>query len=459
MNAQLSFWIFAAACALAACVAAWRLERKTSVGVGLAVSLLAATWFQLTPLETPLHVQSAVAAALMIAFCVHSLRRIWSPITLLDCLMASMVVWNVVADSMASGFDLVLPFRAYGEWALPYVTGRFAVMHRDALGHLAPWFAGAGALIGLAAISESLTGINLWEACFVEIDDLVQTHRAKRFDLAYRALGPTRHPIFLAVVLLTVIPWAIGWRESGPSRRDKILATLALVSISCGMLATLSRGPVLAALFGVAFAAAVFNRIARGVLIATVVLGGLVAYWQSDALLDWLDSTEGRKTVVIVDDEERVYSGSRNRLFVLEIYGPLIPRGGVFGYGTEAVSSFPPNIPGLPTEASSRERLGIVDNSFILVGLRFGLIGLGLLIALFLSAVVGCLSLNRVASTFFFPVGSQFVVALAAVLLALAIEVTTVFWSYDFAFWILFLFGVVSGMQVRAKLVTAGRID
>ena len=436
-----------------------RLGRRSIVGVGVALSFSAATWFQLTPLATPLNVQSAIAAGLMVAFCVHSFKSIWSPLTLLDCLMAALVVWNVVADSVASGFDATLPFRAYGEWALPYVTGRFAVMHRDALAQLAPWFAGVGALVGLAAVAESLSGLNLWETFFVEVDDLVQTHRAKRFDLAYRALGPTRHPIFLAIVLMTVIPWAIGWRESGENRSQKVLASLAIIAIVLGMIATLSRGPVLAALLGVAFATAVYSRIARYALITLSVVGAVVAYSKADAIMQWLDQTEGRKAVVVVDNEERVYSGSRNRLFVLEIYGPLIPRGGVFGYGTEKVSSFPPNIPGLPTEASSRERLGIVDNSFILVGLRLGLVGMGILFALFLAAIVGCLSLNRIASTYFFPVGSQFIIAMAATLFALGTEITTVFFSYDFAFWILLLFGIVSGMQVRAKLVSAGRVD
>ncbi|MEL6104513.1 MAG: O-antigen ligase family protein [Planctomycetota bacterium] len=425
----------------------------------MALSLSAATWFQLLPLGTPLNVQSAVAAGLMVAFCVHSFRSVWSPLTLLDGLMAALVVWNVLADSVATGFESTLPFRSYGEWALPYVTGRFAVMHRDALAQLAPWFTGVGAVIGLAAVAESFSGLNLWETLFIPVDDLVQTHRAKRFDLAYRALGPTRHPIFLAVVLMTVIPWAIGWRESGENRTQRVLATLAILALSLGMIATLSRGPVLAALLGIAFATAVYNRVARYALILLSVIGAVVAYSSADALMQWLDQSEGRTAVVVVDDEERVYSGSRNRLFVLEIYGPLIPRGGVFGYGTENVSSFPPNIPGLPTEASSRERLGIVDNSFILVGLRFGLVGMGILIALFVAAIVGCLSLNRVASTYFYPVGSQFVVAMAATLFAVGVEITTVFFSYDFAFWILFLFGIVSGMQVRAKFVSTGRAD
>ncbi len=55
-------------------------------------------------------------------------------------------------------------------------------------------------------------------------------------------------------------------------------------------------------------------------------------------------TSQVRVQVVEVDGEYEAFSGSRNRLLVWEVYGPLVLKGGPLGFGTEAVSSFPPNI-------------------------------------------------------------------------------------------------------------------
>jgi len=44
-------------------------------------------------------------------------------------------------------------------------------------------------------------------------------------------------------------------------------------------------------------------------------------------------------------------------------------------FSNDSASTFPPNIPGLPPEVKAREILGYVDNSYLLIGLRFGIIG------------------------------------------------------------------------------------
>lgn len=460
MTTPICFLTFTIISCMAGFIAGIRMGRRSAIGVAMATSLLSASWFQLTISDAPLSVHSCVAAIMMIAFCFHSGKQIWSPLNLLDFLMAGLVIWHVVCDSIQGGFEPLLPFRAYGEWALPYVTGRFAVMHRGAIAQLAPFFAIAGAVIGIAALCEAFTGTNVWEALFVEVDDVIKTNRGKRYDLFYRALGPTRHPIMLSVLLLMLIPWTIAWKESALDKRLKATAIGSFVAVVVGILSTISRGPVATGLSGVAFAGAVVNRTIRWVMIAVVCVGSVIVFLKFDDIITLLERTEGtRRSVVEYEDQQIVYSGTRNRLYVLQIYGPLIVRGGVFGFGTDATDSFPPNIPGLPTDPNSRQRLGVVDNAYINVGLRFGIVGMAILIAMLLVAIKVCVSLGPSASTYFYPAGPQFTLAMAAMLVAVGAEMLTVFFSYEYSFWFLLSLGVVSGMQVRVKLVSTGRED
>lgn len=456
VTALLSYVVFLIVCCVAGLIAAKTLGRRFIVGAGLATSLLAASWFQVSLGDAPLSVQSTMAALVMIAFCLHSGKAIWSPLTLLDVLVASLVTWNVVCDSFHDGFQPALPFIAYGEWALPYVTGRFAVMHGESISKLAPWFAMIGVVISAAAIFESVTGTNLWESIFVPVDDLVRTNRAKRYDFLYRALGPTRHPIFLSVVLMLLAPWTIGWAESAVGRSERLWGIGSLVALLAGVASTISRGPAAACVIGFAFFGAVLHRGIRYVVVLVVVLGSVAAFVGRDSILRVLETGgESRRTIVEYEGEKVIYSGTRNRLFVVKIYAPLVWRSGAFGYGTQATDSFPPNIPGLPTDPRSRDRLGVVDNAYLNVGLRLGVVGLAIFTGMILLAIVRCLRLQSVASTTLYPAGGLFVSALAATLVAVGIEISTVFLSYDYAFWLLLTLGVVAGVDARSKQVLA----
>ncbi|MEM6469043.1 MAG: O-antigen ligase family protein, partial [Planctomycetota bacterium] len=421
-----------------------------------ATSLLSASWFHWKLGDLPLSVQTSVTILVMLAYCIHSGKRIWSPLSIMDVLMTALVVWNIVCDSVHQGFSISLPFIAYGEWALPYVTGRFAVIHSESVAKQAPWFAIAGIVISFAAIFESFTGQNLWEQLFVPVDDLVRTNRAKRYDFLYRALGPTRHPIFLSVLLMLLIPWTTAWTESAIGK-NRWWGIGGLIAILVGIASTISRGPAAACVVGLTFWAAVMHRGFRIIAAAIVVLGVGLAIVKRDSLLDVLETGgESRRTIVEYEGEKVIYSGTRNRLFVVKIYAPLVWRSGVFGYGTEATASFPPNIPGLPTDPRSRDRLGVVDNAYLNVGLRFGVVGVTLFALLLIAAIVRCLKLRATAGTTLYPAGPVFVTTLAATLVAVALEISTVFLSYDYAFWLIFSFGMVAGIDARSKLVLTG---
>jgi MFS family permease len=310
----------------------------------------------------------------------------------------------------------------------------------------------------MLAVPEALTGNNFWEGMFGKVDDLVKVPTGQRYDFLHRAMGATRHPIFFAIVMMLLVPWSVALLRDQRQREWRYLGWAGLGGAIIAMLATLSRGPLLGLVLAGMVAASFYSLWARRAFAVAAAAGLLAAVFGWSTLIELLDRTDRHDQtsgVVEVDGEFEHHSGSRNRLFVVRIYGPLVLRGGAFGFGTPAVSSFPPKIPGLPASARSREVLGIVDNSFILIGLRFGIVGLGLLVLLLGSTIYYAFLLARQMSLVTYPNGSGFLVALASILIGVSAEILTVFSSYEFFFWILFTCGVVSGLaslDLRSRL-------
>lgn len=445
-----SWWLLFA---LGAVLGGWTLVKhrpNLAVGACAALALLCPTWVTIGSVPYVFDLRMALACLMMIAYCFHPQGTLRYPQHWLDAVVLGLIVVHIFADLSKGGSLAAVPLRAVGEWSIPFLAGRCSVLFKGSVAWLAPWFSGAAVILGLGAIIESYFGLNLWEWLFFPMDDLVQRSREPRYDLIYRAVGPTRHPIFLAIVFLLLVPWPIALMEQKESRVKRALGWVALAMIVLGMMATVSRGPLVGlAIAGVAAACLRWPRTRPFVLIGGVaIMAG--AFFFSGELIQWMEKTDtrgaGHGKLVELNNEGVVYTDTRNRLFVWKIYGPLVVRAGLFGYGTQAVSSFPPNIPGLPPSARAAETLGIVDNSYLLFGLRFGWIGLALLIALLGGAIVTAISHRRVAGIVFYPYGAAFLTALASVLIGVAPEIATVFFSYEFAYWILFHCGVVTGL-------------
>ena len=450
----ISFCILVALSLAAALFAAKRHGVRASLGVGMAMSVLGATWITLD-VGLPLKVCSAVAAVLLLAYCFHSPRQILSNWGILDAIIGALALWHVVVDVYHQGFDWTFMPRAYGEWVLPYAAGRFAMMHRGSIRRLSPWFVGVAVVVGSACVLESVADANLWSLFFTEVTDRVTRPKTARFGTFMRAIGPAQHPIFLAVILMSLAPWCWFCAVSAEaSKRRRVLGIVGLVAIVLGILASGSRGPILAILLAIPFGLSVRFVAARWVFSLAAVVGAVLLALNLQTALDWLDDASLKKSrgeVVVLDGESEVYTGTRNRLYVAKVYVPLMLRGGPLGYGTRNVTGFPPNLPGLPSDAATRERLGIVDNSFVLVGLRFGWIGFALLVALVTGSLVLSLSMQRTIETSQGEGASMFALGLACTLMAITVELMTVFFHYDMAFWVLFLCGVVAGLRAYTK--------
>ncbi len=458
-------WLVAAAvCLFIGAVAFYRWGPGAGVGIGLAMACLVPTWGYLDVSDSRLNVRHATAIVLMTAYCFHPQGRIWSTLNMIDVAVAGLVIWHIVVDYTIAGFSSLLPIRAYLEWALPYVSGRFAMMHARSISKLSVWFTGVAILIGLAAIVESFSQMNIWEIVFgqVRADDLIKRPQGLRFGLLFRAWGPTRNPILLGCVLVLMVPWAISQATTNGARWQRFLGWSGVVSIILGTFATMSRGPLLAIILAALVATSFYYAWARRVFSAAVVVGVLVTVWGWSSLWEFLDRIENESSmaqVVEVDGEIERYTNSRHRILIFQLYGPLVFRGGITGYGTAALRPIPPNIPGLSISARDQQTLGIVENSYLTIALRFGLVGVSLFVLLHVAAIVTAFSLACNQSLVTYPAPPIFLVAIGSVLVGMCFEMMTVLPVYDFYFWVLFMCGVVSGLAALDVKIRRGEVS
>ena len=143
-----------------------------------------------------------------------------------------------------------------------------------------------------------------------------------------------------------------------------------------------------------------------------------------------------------VDGKVAEYSSSRSRLLLLEVYRDAILKAGPFGFGTVAVTDFPPKIPYLEGRAELATRMKIVDNAYVLTSLRLGLVGLSALVLLFLSAMTTGYSLYVDRPDQLFPVAVTCYFAVMA-----CFSLMMVWLCYDFGMATLWMMGLLAGLS------------
>ncbi|KAA1259016.1 O-Antigen ligase [Rubripirellula obstinata] len=425
--------------------------KEMILGVGMAMAFLGASWFEIEFLGTPINVRIATAIVLLTAFCFHSGRKFFITVTALDVLITAILVWHIVVDVSKGAEFFGTACQAYGEWMLPYATGRYAIVSRRSLSDLAPWFATVGLLIALLAIFECFAASNVWSSVVSQIDDEVTIGDQIRYGYFHRASGNVRHPIFLAVILMLLLPWQIARIETLKSEaRSLVQGFLSLATATIGIFATVSRGPLLFLAMSIGFVITIQSRLARFVLIPAGLIACFLLWNNFEASLRYfnqgIEKTNNKRIVQLDESSEPIIqSGTRNRLTVLKLYAPIIMKGGMTGYGTAASEGFPPaNIPGLPSDPKARNQVAIIDNSYLNVGLRLGLVGLSLFVGILLVAIAQAASFARRASTYLYPCEKLSCLTFSAILFGVSLEMTSVYLDPDFSFLLLFTIGIVS---------------
>lgn len=433
---------------------------KRGLGIAVLLSLLVPTWatmgyqnpidlIESLPVKADLRVTISLVGLLFLLFrpkSVLPLRLHW-----IDGLMSLLVLLHVCSDSFHSGFSISIVIRAFGEWCLPYLVGRMAICSFDDVRQLVPFAIVVASILAVVAVTECLLRINVAELLFDErpVDGALRS--AKRWGYK-RAFGPNMHAIYFGVLQLLLIPWTVyaAFRSFQTGRNQWQLATpLACVA---GVVATLSRGPILALGFVAYFIVLISKpRWTKALIVVGVIAIGLVA-WNQDRILrlmqDWSGETNARKQTQIKVEEESVkYNSTFARIHIYRLYGPALRRAGWLGFGTERVTGFPIRVPTGLQDAEALKKLRAIDNVYILLALRFGYAAPLLFAAMGIWATVVYVRLGLSDRR-----GLAFYASMGATVAATLLVIITVWMPHDYGFVLIMNIGMAAGLESRRRI-------
>jgi len=413
-----------------------------ALGVSVALTFVLPVWLEVPIFGIPMDLRTCVAIVALVAFFLRDPRQVWSPLTSLDLLVGGMVIIHVSSD-VYHGRDAVLAgLLAYGEWAIPYVAGRYAMRSFKGVELLATCLCGVVVVLSAGGVIEMFSGVNPWEVIFGNrpIDGVPRD--ASRYGFK-RAFGTTLHPIYFGLLVMICAPWSISlarWAKNGAQRS---LAVCALITSFAGVFSSLSRGPILAMGAFTAVFGGIWSRWCRwglGILLVAF-LGWVVTDFNGVvSRIEKLGGEKSRVTKLKLDGDAVVLSSSRHRILLLQVYWPAMSQAGWLGYGSDALREFPPRVPYLPADEATRNTLKYVDNAYVFYILRFGWTGASLFSLLFITGAVTGIRLSWDRSI------GVLAGSMAAMIIAVASALTTVWFSYDMGFEVLWSCGVLAGM-------------
>ncbi len=245
-------------------------------------------------------------------------------------------------------------------------------------------------LLGSVSIIEATTRVNLLELVWGERPEEGASTAASRWGLK-RAYGNCMHPIYFGGLLIMLLGPTGFMSQLALARRANALWIFAPIPVLLGIFCTGSRGPILC--IGILIIATTFvlRPKLRKPIFALIGLGLICAILLRDPIIKslehWSGEDRSRTTYVVIDDETKQYTGTRNRLLLIEAYSIALRRSGIFGFGTQATSGFPVNVPFGPREVATMNRIRFIDNEYILLALRFGILGCSLFICIAASSL------------------------------------------------------------------------
>ena len=305
--------------------------RRWALGSAVALSLLLPTWVTLRLGPTVIiDLRIAAAAIALLVYCAHPRTRWRGPLLVADFVILALCLVHVAADIVNDGFQWLLPLRAYGEWALPYVAGRLAVQNFADARRLLPVACAISVVLGLWSMAEAVFRVD-------PINYLVGQRPAESDNPSTlrmgfkRAEGPARHAIYFGMLQVLLWPWTLQIARSQLKGTAAVRRwPLPVISVG-GVLATMSRGPMLA--LGVVLYLLTILRWPRlriPLLIVAAVAVLLLA-WQRERVLRNLHAWAGETELyaarrIVVDGQQVEYSGTMQRYYLWKVYAKAMWR-------------------------------------------------------------------------------------------------------------------------------------
>lgn len=372
-----------------------------ALGIVIPIAFLFPVWVMLpvfgaregTIVGTGIDLRVGIGAAGLALYCCFWKKATY-PFSLVPCdiAMIGLVVVHVASDLINQGPSWDIPAHLFGEWWLPYVGGRVAFQFRRDISEY--WKVLAVVSMGLAflAISEAFTNVSLPEMIFGERPtegvDRIHTRWGIR-----RAYGPCLNPIYLGVLQLILLGWTVDVFLRVLRNRASVVWVVAPVLSLVGIICTGSRGP----LVGLVIAAVgmLFNLRPklRVPIMGVAGLAAILLVANRNYVLESLESLAGenrasRSSVIVINENKEQFTSARSRFLLVELYSIAMKRSGLLGFGTEAVTGFPVRVPLGPQEVETMKRIRFVDNTYVLMTLRFGYSGVFFFTAALIAAAL-----------------------------------------------------------------------
>jgi hypothetical protein len=432
-----------------------------AIGIVLPLSWLFPCWTFYDAGIDRLSLKAALAIGMLCSYPFFPRAKFPWKLVPCDYAVLSLIAVGLISDIINDGWSLYLPVMAYVEWILPYLAGRLAFQEREDIEWAWPVLACVAIVLGVVSVIEAWSGVNPYELVF-GLRPLDGANReAVRWGFR-RAYAVCCHPLYQGVFLSWLFCWLVLPAWGALDRRSPIFWFLPAAFGFVAPLATGSRGPFMAN--GLVLVVCLFFyakrwRKAFAAALGVVILA-LVIF--QDKVFVFLDDWSGEfdrgrqaQSVSFDGDQEKV-SSARARLTLFKIYWAPLTRAGLLGFGSESVSTFPVNVPIGSEEADAARAIWSLDNTYLLMTLRFGYLGLLCFVAIIVAALWQLLAVYDAEPN---RTRSQFAATLAAGTFAVAWLIFGVWTPADFGFAWLWGIGAASGLyfQVfRRKTIKPG---
>jgi hypothetical protein len=456
-------WFVCMVAMLATYVWAYRKQGpQFAAGIAVIASLTAPIWVQFPLFEVPsntivgggVDLRVAMGTSALVGYLFSKRSTYILAMTPCDLAMIGLVVVHLLSDLMNDGWSWKILMHMYGEWWVPYVAGRIAFQFRNDIQRMIAWLSAVAIFLAVLSIIESTVRVNLWEVFFGIRPPEQSARELYRWGLR-RSYGPCLNQIYFGVLQVLLLPWPTVAALRAIQRKMHVAWLLAPAVCILGIVGTGSRGPIFGV--GIMFFVMIFLivRKLRIPLIITGLLGMVLMFTYLGQVVATLErwsgehATAARSKVVINEDEEVQYSGLRNRFILFDLYRIAMSRSGLLGFGTDAVTGFPVNVPLGAQEVSTLRKIRFIDNTYILLTLRFGYLGLAFFTLAGIAAVVQMFTVQGAYSIAHKQLGqlAQLVAAaLAGSLTATLVILLTVWMPPDFGFVLIWGMGASSGL-------------
>ncbi len=420
---------------------------RMGVTIPVLLSILCPTWITITLLGEGVDVRLGVMlAAVCIAGWLYPKHNPDNRWTVADYALVGLLVANLLSDTYHDGLQFKNVLRTAAEWLLPYIAGRWGLREPNDVRFVTPVACVVILLLGAWAVTEAVAREN-------PANHVVGARPADRTPPVVvrwgvkRAEGPTRHPIWFGLTQVMLLPWAVvaarrAWRGEGP-RWWYLVPAANLIGIAL----TVSRGSWIAALLVFYFLSVCRFPRARWPLIVAGALVAVVAMMQFERVTSWLEVTRPYDHVARtkVGDVEAIHTAATHRWMQFVAYRKAIFAAGWLGFGTERTSQYPVNVPLDDQALQTVTKFWTIDSEYLLLQLRFGVLGLGLFLLLGLASAARMLRMGcEIAAP-----GSTFMAALGAMLLAMMLTLFVEWMPYDFGFCLLFSCGAANSLHPK----------